>query len=160
MTKSEYNKYLKSDHWIQIRRKRKQIDNHSCYLCHKRKQLNVHHLSYAQLHNEDVENDLVTLCHDCHRMLHRIQNGVKKEYNNFLWRKDAESPTAFEGKLKEKIIEAIWLRDENFGGDLKVFRGNTKMINRFLKVVKILYPDIRLQNVTNDVRNELKKVSF
>lgn len=160
MTKQEYRKYLRSDHWVETRRKRKRIDGYKCYLCGKKKHLNVHHLRYVNIGNEDVENDLVTLCRDCHKMLHRIKDGSQKEYQAFLGDRDRNSLYSLESRLKEKIIEAVWLRDSNFGGDLKVFNKSGKMISKLLKVVKILYPDIRELNIANDIRSELKKVSF
>lgn len=160
MTKNEYRKYLKSKHWIEIRRERKRIDGNSCYLCGKRKQLNVHHLNYNSVGNEDVQKDLVTLCKECHRMLHRVKDASKFAHDEFLRNHDEQSLHYLGNRIKEKVIEQLWLRDINFGGDLKVFGKNTKVLNRLLKMLKIIYPDIQELDVENDIRREVRKITF
>ena len=57
------------------------IDNHTCSICGSKDDLNVHHFGYGNLGNEDVENDLVTLCHKCHVMIHRIVEHTKENAN-------------------------------------------------------------------------------
>lgn len=166
MTKDEYRKYLKSEHWIEMRRQRKRLDNHRCYLCGCPKYLNVHHLRYDNLGNEDVEEDLVTLCKKCHSMLHRIKDTAQKEYNVFLYEKGRNSNqtssafTNLQNRLKEKIVEELWLRDKNFGGDLKIFDSKTKVVKRLLRVLKILYPDIKEFDVGKDILREIKRISL
>lgn len=166
MTKNEYRKYLKSEHWVEIRRQRKRLDNHRCYLCGCQKYLNVHHLKYDNLGNENVEEDLVTLCKKCHSMLHRIKDATQKDYNAFIYEKRRNSNQksyAFanlQNCLKEKIIEEMWLRDKNFGGDLKIFNSNMKTVKRLLKILKILYPDIQEFDVSKDILREIKRITF
>lgn len=55
--------------WRDKRRQRLEIDGHKCRTCgHDGSiyQLEVHHVSYERFGDEDVENDLITLCSACH----------------------------------------------------------------------------------------------
>lgn len=68
----DYNKYLQTKEWIETRGKRLLIDNYMCVFCGNKNHLHVHHKTYKNLRNEDVENDLVTLCKVCHEKIHRL----------------------------------------------------------------------------------------
>lgn len=78
MTNEEYINYMKSDKWRSIARQRMEIDNYKCVGCGcegtPKNPLEVHHLSYKHLGNEAgwIYEDLVTLCHSCHKHIHRI----------------------------------------------------------------------------------------
>ena len=66
---SEYKKYISSPEW---RKKRVIIlkrDNNMCVMCGSKENLNVHHLTYERLYEED-NDDLVTLCSKCHKDIH------------------------------------------------------------------------------------------
>lgn len=164
MTKEEYSEYLKSDHWQEVRQKRIEIDKHRCYLCNKAMGLNVHHLRYDNLGREVVGKDLVTLCYKCHKMLHRIIDGSKKEYTNFKMKhrynlnsKEEESAlNSLEHRVKCLIDEEFWLRDSSFGGDLSIFGDRMKTVNRMIKIVKIVYPDIGELDISKDIKNRFK----
>ena len=67
---AKYRKYLLSDEWAQIR-----IDlfNHrgkQCELCLSKNKLEVHHLTYKNIFNEEPE-DLMILCKSCHKKQHK-----------------------------------------------------------------------------------------
>lgn len=49
-------------------------------MCGTSKNLNIHHMTYERLGNEDF-NDLVYLCKDCHSNLHKA---IDTEKSNFL----------------------------------------------------------------------------
>ena len=72
------NEYLKSEHWAEITAKRKQMDGWKCAMCGSdgttANPLEVHHWGYKHLWNEDVESELITLCHCCHQQIHRMLN--------------------------------------------------------------------------------------
>lgn len=64
-----YKKYIGSDAWRKKRAERLAIDNSRCQTCHEdgtNYGLQVHHATYDRLFDEDVENDLITLCTQCH----------------------------------------------------------------------------------------------
>lgn len=79
MTKTfsqEYVDYIQSEDWKAIAEERKRIDGNKCVLCGRSDNLQVHHRSYKNLGHEDVMNDLVTLCQDCHEFVHENKDEV------------------------------------------------------------------------------------
>ena len=66
----QYRKYLQSEEWQIVRRKRLQIDGYKCQMCGTGKNLQVHHISYEHLEQEKEIDDLVTLCKECHKKVH------------------------------------------------------------------------------------------
>lgn len=74
----QYKAYLRTDKWKAIAKRRIEIDNHTCVMCKSRGTmtncLEVHHLSYRYLYHEEnrIYEDLVTLCHSCHKSVHNL----------------------------------------------------------------------------------------
>jgi len=64
-----YKHYLKSDKWQHKRFLVLQRDGFKCRRCGSKNQLNVHHLTYANVFNEPL-CDLITLCRKCHKQEH------------------------------------------------------------------------------------------
>lgn len=63
--------YLVTAVWERKRWQRLEIDNFQCYRCKSGQNLCVHHINYPEVWGEeDVENDLVTLCSTCHGKVH------------------------------------------------------------------------------------------
>ena len=73
---TQYERYLQTDQWHSKAERRKQIDGYCCQMCGKREDLQVHHMTYHNIMNENIEKDLVTLCGDCHRRVHRMMNRI------------------------------------------------------------------------------------
>jgi 5-methylcytosine-specific restriction endonuclease McrA len=72
-TKEKYQKYLKSPHWIYLRRKLYKIF-HSCQLCHTTQgPFNIHHLTYCRI-GKERNTDLIVLCEDCH--VNKVHKGL------------------------------------------------------------------------------------
>lgn len=73
-----YAEYMRSDKWRRIAAERMRIDNYTCVGCGCKgtaaNALECHHLSYRYLYHEEtrIYEDLVTLCHACHKNLHKI----------------------------------------------------------------------------------------
>lgn len=67
-----YMKYIKeSKEWQDKRSERLKIDNYTCQRCGSKRNLQVHHLTYANFGHEDVHNDLITMCKNCHEDIER-----------------------------------------------------------------------------------------
>lgn len=71
MKVSNYDLYLKSEHWIILREKIKSERNQACELCGSPFDLHVHHLTYKRLFRE-WSKDLLVVCSGCHRELHNV----------------------------------------------------------------------------------------
>lgn len=73
-SKEEYKTYINSHLWKRIKAKVIKRDNCKCVICGcNDKALHVHHLSYERFTAEDT-SDLVTLCPDCHDLIHTISD--------------------------------------------------------------------------------------
>ena len=69
----DYKDKLKDPRWIKRRREIMERDNHRCMICGEDSVLlNVHHLRYRKDAEpwEYDDRELVTLCEDCHKMVH------------------------------------------------------------------------------------------
>ena len=75
-----YQDYIKSDEWAARRRKYYATHKRECRACGSKKNLNLHHKTYARLGNEK-DIDLVVLCRTCHNSLHIL---IRKEKSN-IW---------------------------------------------------------------------------
>lgn len=75
-----YRKYMKSDKWQQKKQERIAIDK-GCCMCgrplEKIRSVQVHHVNYQNLGNENVLTDIATLCGSCHRKLHNFYNRIR-----------------------------------------------------------------------------------
>lgn len=96
MTDEEYNEYLKSDRWKKKAEERIKIDNYRCQGCGCcgtiENPLEVHHLSYTDLGNEDVYTQLVTCCHCCHKNLHKVMERITNSDGRRGWKDSPRVP--------------------------------------------------------------------
>lgn len=68
---NDYINYIRSPAWNAKRKQRLEIDNHKCQMCGTSEELQIHHITYDRLGNEDIHKDIVTLCKSCHRDIHK-----------------------------------------------------------------------------------------
>lgn len=70
-TKFNEDDFLQIWVWKRMRSKRMNIDGYRCQKCGKPYDLEVHHTRYPEIWGlEDIEEDLITLCDDCHNEVH------------------------------------------------------------------------------------------
>ena len=74
-----YKEYLKSPEWKIVRARITSRDLYRCRLCNRGPEqgisIDVHHRKY-DIHRNDDDSDLITLCCDCHEMFHRYTTAV------------------------------------------------------------------------------------
>lgn len=89
MTKEEYAKYLMSDHWKEVARKRLEIDGYICQQCGSRgtetNKVGVHHLHYKTLGHENPYTDCVSVCASCHAGIHAMMARITDDHGGRLW---------------------------------------------------------------------------
>lgn len=77
MQTAEYKTYMRSPEWEAKKQQRIAIDK-GCCMCgrplDKIKSVQVHHITYKNLGNEDVLTDICTLCGSCHKKIHNFYN--------------------------------------------------------------------------------------
>ena len=66
-----YKIYLRTPHWHRMRDARLELDEFACVDCGKCYDLQVHHITYERMGEEDLA-DLVTVCDDCHKRRHWV----------------------------------------------------------------------------------------
>ncbi len=67
----QYQAYLQSEHWSNLRLKVLERDKWLCQSCMQKKATEVHHFSYENLWNERLD-ELISYCRSCHEQTHRI----------------------------------------------------------------------------------------
>ena len=69
--KENYYDFLQSDYWRYVRKLKLKQCGKKCQICGSKKDLSVHHNSYAH-HGQEHKHleDLVVLCNECHKMFH------------------------------------------------------------------------------------------
>jgi len=70
-----YKAYLNSPTWISKRSKTLARDNHTCQACLQNRATQVHHKTYEHVDFRGSEPlfDLVSICNQCHDLLHRVK---------------------------------------------------------------------------------------
>jgi len=67
--KGKYDDYIISEKWRSIRKRILERDDYLCQHCKTCNATEVHHITYDNLFNENLE-DLISLCNACHKMEH------------------------------------------------------------------------------------------
>lgn len=81
-----YKEYLMSPEWQKKRSERLRLDQYKCQKCGRPMDLQVHHLNYDHVGNENIYIDLITLCKYCHRDLEGQKTAYKERastYHNY-----------------------------------------------------------------------------
>jgi hypothetical protein len=69
MTREEYQEYLKSEHWQEMRRTVLRDAGGRCQVCNSSERCEVHHRTYERV-GEEYPSDLIVLCRACHEKFH------------------------------------------------------------------------------------------
>lgn len=68
----DYQEYLKTPHWQEIRLRVLESGNNECAKCHSQVDLAVHHKNYENI-GKEINNDLIILCEVCHTKHHNAE---------------------------------------------------------------------------------------
>jgi hypothetical protein len=79
VSKSMQDAYYATAHWRETARQRKQVDGWRCVQCKCSDNLETHHWAY-ELFSEDVQRELITLCHQCHGATHEAISGSEVHF--------------------------------------------------------------------------------
>jgi uncharacterized protein YnzC (UPF0291/DUF896 family) len=144
LSKSYYD-YIESQAWQAKRSKRLMIDNLTCQRCGSKKDVQVHHLTYENFGNEDVYNDLITLCKRCHEDVEREKEKNKAPTDIVLREikrmENIEQIREYAQKQKELEAEQAFQKkkqEEEQARERYIERRRTQLINthKFLALVK------------------------
>ena len=111
----EYTEYLNSRAWKIKRSARFKLDNEKCVCCGRPLDLQCHHLTYENYPDEDILNDLVTLCKYCHEDIekrkHKNHWSVSEQLAYIFIKKYLHKDVLFGGKENlntYSVIEKYW----------------------------------------------------
>lgn len=97
-----YSNYLNTNHWNNTRKKLFDLKGHVCDFCGKDKpKMIVHHIRYSNLGHENIDMDLIPLCEECHKFIHRHIEKYPK-YFDIDERKDIKYKQIRERKLEKR----------------------------------------------------------
>ena len=71
ISRKSKQEYLASPQWKALKQQRLIVANHKCENCSSTHRLELHHVTYARLRNEHI-NDVLILCNLCHNKLHKL----------------------------------------------------------------------------------------
>lgn len=85
----DYQEYLKSEKWQEIRAVKLKEAKNRCQVCNRAYRLQVHHRTYERIGSEDL-SDLTVLCATCHSIFHKNGrlNAAKKNTKSRRWKKN------------------------------------------------------------------------
>lgn len=92
-----YERYLQTDHWKYLRKRKLRQASYKCQLCASKEDLSVHHNTYENRGNEKDE-DLVVLCDKCHKKFHDI------EIDGNITQKTQTQTKTITGNVKTKLF--------------------------------------------------------
>jgi len=86
MNKSQYQEYLKTEHWLDVKKRFRasKLCKKRCYVCGGRSNIHIHHKSYKRIGNERLW-DLIELCATCHKSVHKYLQKHKHRNTINLW---------------------------------------------------------------------------
>jgi superfamily II DNA helicase RecQ len=134
-----YKKYISSPEWQAKRSERLRIDNYTCQKCGGLRGLHVHHINYKNFGNENVYDDLITLCEKCHKDVERQkQQNDKKMMEECERRIESDRKAREELKNKEKTrsINSLFFLNHEEKNDIG-FGGADNLCN-MQKLIKAL----------------------
>ncbi|MBO7714614.1 MAG: HNH endonuclease [Methanobrevibacter sp.] len=124
-----YEKYLQSEEWRQLRKYVIERDDKKCWICGGAENLCVHHLWYPE---EDTPDNLVTLCKRCHSDLHCFYNEIHESLSNGELKEEREKVVKALDDFRESVYKIqdkyVFQRSKELSnsGDISFFTGNNK----------------------------------
>lgn len=139
----DYEDYLRTAEWRKVKQNRYAFDNWQCAICHAElgNSFETHHLNYSRLGHEDMEHDIISICHSCHASFHNAWSQVKFwESGNPLthWKEYNLSETA-------RFCHENLHNDYMFGGEENLCNSDAvcRLIDKYYAEHQ-LTPDIRI----------------
>jgi len=107
MSSPSYSAYIRSPAWRTKRRERLALDKGRCVVCGARA-VNVHHITYERLGDENVRRDLVSVCRACHTRLDAIERAERLERRSTKGGRMGK-PGVFRGWLERRALVLVAL---------------------------------------------------
>lgn len=104
--------YWNTPEWMAVCDARFSYDNNKCVVCHRKAEV-CHHLDSRSYGHENIEKDLISLCHPCHDKFHKLWAPAA------YWKSDDKETHWDYFNLKDtaKLCAMYWREDMYFGGE-------------------------------------------
>jgi len=123
----EYIEYINSEKWREKRQIIAQRDNYTCRYCGKKtKNFDVHHLTYAHLFDEPLD-DLVLVCRNCHLILEKDKE-IRKELEQVIVKEPPKVEISYKQikKAKKHCYDCLFAKFNDLGnGKIEITCGQT-----------------------------------
>lgn len=162
----DYLAYLQSPEWQDKRSQRLKIDQYKCQRCGRPMDLQVHHLTYDRIGNENVYTDLITLCKYCHEKIESQKQAYKEQRTADKREKQLHAFASYKydwrraRRLELEFCKDYERRDYSGGGDLNLTNMDTARAewNKWLLAHSITYRELRVSTVIDYFRNKRIKM--
>lgn len=105
MASTKYAKYLKSEHWQELKKRRA---TRKCWCCRRKiAKPQIHHKTYERL-GQELNRDLVSVCAHCHLEIHTL---VKEGKCKLLFAHKAVKKIFFEYKYLMQLCYGVFKED-------------------------------------------------
>ena len=122
--------YYNSPEWAAKRNERLRLDGYRCAKCGFTRALEVHHINYERLFQEDVSRDLITLCKKCHNEI----EAQKKAVNPFQMPVEHHS-VYLAGKIRQNDWRNRFCNYRGVPSDpADIANGYEKKVNEYLTI--------------------------
>ena len=116
MDNKKYLEYLQTQAWRDKALQRMKIDNFMCCECGckgtSENELQVHHITYDRIYEENVYTDLLTLCKACHKGLHKAMERVTSETGRRGWKDSNHVPQVHVYTLSGTDLHLLFQGDQ------------------------------------------------
>ena len=128
MGKQEYQEYLKTPEWAELRKRVLRHYGDKCMVCGSVWNNQVHHIRYANVRGEEGMEDFKVLCWKCHKKEHGLALPLPKRIRKM--KEGAEKARNKPKKRGRKRKKRRWdFPKERKGGPVRInenYFGNTK----------------------------------
>ena len=124
-----YDAYLRSREWFTVRaRLRSRPGYDSCHACGSRRDIEMHHTTYAYIHTKDPARGVIPLCDDCHESVHAYARdfrlSIEKATSSYVSKLSGrpviyEESLGFEGaggagflEMLTKECQNVWIKEK------------------------------------------------
>lgn len=118
-----YKKYLKSEHWKNLKLQKRKSKYKGCAVCDSKNHLELHHLLYRKRLEDTLTEDLRWFCSRCHETIHEL-----KSSKNYI--ETTDEPRKIFVRQKNAILKKLGISIMVGGNDRSSHYEHDKVFSR------------------------------
>lgn len=111
----QYDEYLKTKHWKNIKNKAYKYYQKECWICRKKYDLHVHHRRYkdkrGSILKRESMSDLILLCETCHKIWHKTHGFNEVDIHYYSMAGDLVDQGFSRSQAIKRCLEYLSLKD-------------------------------------------------